>query len=112
MHLFSFGKLFWDLLFYCSYSKNEMVFLMSRSASKHVLFVLGVDPTARDASKGGGSDLVSLRPSQCRARVVAIHVPSLIDDIVWTYCIIYASLHKSSIAKPCKTSSKCCRVCH
>ena len=31
-----------------------------------------------------------LRPSQCRARLVAVHVPSL---------------HKSSIAKHCKTSS-------
>ena len=36
-----------------------------------------------------------LRPSQCRARLVAVHVPLL---------------HKSS--KPHKTSSKCCRVCH
>ena len=36
-----------------------MAFLTYRSASKHVLFALGVDPTARDASEGGGSDLVS-----------------------------------------------------
>ena len=27
--------------------------------SKHVLFALGVDPTARDTGEGGGSDLVS-----------------------------------------------------
>ena len=43
---------------------------ISGSVSKHVLFALGVDPTARDAGEGGGSDLVSqtkLRPSQCRA---------------------------------------------
>ena len=33
-----------------------MVFLTSRSASKRVLFALGVDPTARDAGEG---DLVS-----------------------------------------------------
>ena len=32
---------------------------MSRSASKHVHFALGVDPTARDASEGGSSDLIS-----------------------------------------------------
>jgi len=32
-----------------------MAFLMS----KHIIFALGVDPTARDAGKGGGSDLVS-----------------------------------------------------
>ena len=37
----------------------EMAFLTSRSVSKHVLFALGVDPTARDAGEGGGSDLVS-----------------------------------------------------
>ena len=35
-----------------------MAFLTSKSASKHVLFALGVDPTARDAGEGGGSDLV------------------------------------------------------
>ena len=38
---------------------SKMAFLTSRSASKHVLFALGVDPTARDAGEGGGSDLVS-----------------------------------------------------
>ena len=27
--------------------------------SKHVIFALGVNPTARDAGEGGGSDLVS-----------------------------------------------------
>ena len=36
---------------------GEIPFLMSKS--KHVLFALGVNPTARDASEGGGSDLVS-----------------------------------------------------
>ena len=36
-----------------------MAILMSRSASKYVLFALGVNPTARDTSEGGGSDLVS-----------------------------------------------------
>ena len=36
-----------------------MVFLTSRSVSKYVVFALGVDPTARDAGEGGGSDLVS-----------------------------------------------------
>ena len=30
-----------------------------RSVSKRIIFALGVDPTARDAGKGGGSDLVS-----------------------------------------------------
>ena len=35
-----------------------MAFLTYKSASKHVLFALGVDPTARDAGEGGGSDLV------------------------------------------------------
>ena len=44
-------------LFYCSYSKNASTvrwrFLTSRSVSKHVLFALGVDPTARDAGEGG-----------------------------------------------------------
>ena len=39
---------------------SEMTFLTSRSVSKHILFALGVDPTARDAAgEGGGSDLVS-----------------------------------------------------
>ena len=28
-------------------------------ADVYVLFALGVDPTARDAAEGGGSDLVS-----------------------------------------------------
>ena len=32
-----------------------MVFL----TSKHILYVLGVDPTARDVGEGGGSNLVS-----------------------------------------------------
>ena len=35
-----------------------MVFLTSKSASKHV-FALDVDPSARDTGEGGSSDLVS-----------------------------------------------------
>ena len=50
-------------LFYCSNSKkckhSEMAFLTSRNGSKYILFALGADPTARDAGRGGGSDLVS-----------------------------------------------------
>jgi len=89
------------LLFYCSYSKNkhgEVAFLTFMSASKHVLFALGVNPTARDAGEGGGSYLVSqATPFAVSCGLVAVHIPSL---------------HKSSIVKPHKTSSKCCRVCH
>ena len=73
-----------------------MAFLTFMSASKHVLFALSVDPTARDAGKGGGSDLVSqATPFAVSCRLVAIHVPLL---------------HKSSIVKPRETSRKCCRV--
>ena len=32
---------------------DEMAFVMSRNASKHILFALGVDRTARDAVKAG-----------------------------------------------------------
>ena len=42
------------LLFYCSCSKNvstAMAFLTSRITSKHILFALGVNPTARHAVK-------------------------------------------------------------
>ena len=56
-----------------------MAFLTSRSVSKRILFVLVVDPTARDAGEGGGSDLVSQNTPfvvLC-ARLVAVHVPSL-----------------------------------
>ena len=71
---------------------REMAFLMSRSASRHILFTLGVDPTARDAGEGGGSDLVSqATPFTVSCETRAVHVPSL---------------HKSSIAKPEKMSSK------
>ena len=38
---------------------GEMAFLTSKSASKHVLFALGVHPTARDPGEGEGSNLVS-----------------------------------------------------
>ena len=75
-----------------------MVFLKSRSVSKQVLFALGVDRTARDAVKARvPTQSRKLRPSQCHARLVSVHVPSL---------------HKSSIIKLRKASSKCCRVCH
>ena len=48
------------LLFYFSYTKHaSTAFLTSRSVSKHDIFALGVDPTARDVGKGGCSDLVS-----------------------------------------------------
>ena len=63
-----------------------MAFLTSKSVSKHVLFALGVDPTARDASEGGGSNLVSQDTPfavSCETKV-AVHVPSL---------------HKSSLAR-------------
>ena len=56
-----------------------MAFLTSRSVSKRILFALGVDPTARDAGEGGGSDLVSQNMPfavSC-ARLVAVHVLSL-----------------------------------
>ena len=59
--------------------------LTFRSASKHVLFALGVDPTARDASESGVSDLVSqATPFAVSCGLVAVHV---------------SSLHKSSIAR-------------
>ena len=32
---------------------GKVVFLTFRSVSKHILFALGVDPTARDAGEGG-----------------------------------------------------------
>ena len=75
---------------------GEVAFLTFMSASKHVLFALGVDPTARDAGKGGGSNLVlQATPFAVSCGLVAFHVPLL---------------HKSSIVKPHETSSKCCRV--
>jgi len=77
---------------------GKVAFLTFMSVSKHILFALGVDPTAMDAGEGGGSDLVSqATPFAVSCGLVAVHVPSL---------------HKSSIVKPRKTSSKCCRVCH
>ena len=90
------------LLFYCLYSKkckhSELAFLTFMSASEHVLFDLGVDPTARDTGEGRGSDLVTqVMPFAVSCGLVAVHVPSL---------------HKSNIIKPRKTSSKCYRVCH
>ena len=57
---------------------GEVAFLTFRSASKHVLFALGVDPTARDAGEGGGTDLVSqATPFAVSCGLVAVHVPSL-----------------------------------
>ena len=44
-----------------------MAFLTSRSVSKHVLFALGVDPTAREAGEGGGSNLVSQKKYTLRS---------------------------------------------
>ena len=77
---------------------GEVAFLKFRSASKHVLFALGVNPTARDADEGGISDLVSqATPFAVSCGLVAV---------------LFPSLHKSSIVKPRKTSSKCCRVSH
>ena len=46
----------------------QVALLTFRSASKHVLFALGVDPTARDAG---------FQPLQCHARLLSIHVTSL-----------------------------------
>ena len=75
---------------------GKVAFLTFMSASKHILFALGVDPTARDAGEGGGSDLVlQATPFAVLCGLVAVHVPSLHID-------------KSSIAKSRKTSSKCC----
>ena len=55
------------------------------SASKHVLFAFGVDPTAIDAGEGGGSNLVSqATPFTVSCGLVAVHV---------------LSLHKSSLAR-------------
>ena len=53
------------------------MFLTSRSASKQVLFALGVDPTARDAGENGGSDLVSqATPFAVHGQLVFVRVPS------------------------------------
>ena len=49
------------ILLFVQQNRNhgEMAFLTSRSASRHVHFARGVDPTARHAGKSGDSDLVS-----------------------------------------------------
>ena len=60
----------------------EMAFLMSRSVSKHVPCALGVDPTARDAGEGRGSDLVlqatpvavSCETSSCRCSLATLPI--------------------------------------
>ena len=57
--------------------KTQTAFLTSRSASKRVLFALGVDPTARDTGESGGSDLVSqAMPLAVHGRLVSVSVPS------------------------------------
>jgi len=52
-----------------------MAFLTSRSASKHVLFALDVDPTAKGRREVGGSDLVlqATPASQCHVRLVFVY---------------------------------------
>ena len=44
----------YDILLFVQQKRehSEMAFLTSRSASKHILFAFGVDPTARDAIEG------------------------------------------------------------
>ena len=75
-----------------------MVFLMFMSASKHVLFALGVDPTAKDAMKG-----FRFRVSQ--ATYFAVSCETSIRP-----CFL---LHQQVFyGQPCKVSSKYCRVCH
>ena len=73
---------------------DKMAFLTSRNATKHILWALGVDRTARNTMKvkftGVPTQSCKLHPSQCRVRLVSIHVPSL---------------HRSS--KPRNTLSKC-----
>ena len=66
-----------------------MAFLTSMSVSKHILFALGIDCTTMDAVKAGVS--TASTALQCCVRVISVHFPLL---------------HKSSIAKPRKTSSK------
>ena len=70
-----------------------MVFLTSRSASKHDIFALGVDPTARDTGFQPSLTNYAIRS----ARLVASRPCSLATQVY-------------SIAKHRKTSSKCCRV--
>ena len=36
---------------------RQDAYMMSRSASKHVIFALGIDPTGKDAGEGRGFDL-------------------------------------------------------
>ena len=47
--------------------------------SKHVLFALAIDPTARDAVKAGVPTSQSLA-SYTLARLVSVHVPSLLKS--------------------------------
>ena len=71
------------LLFYCSYSKNASMvkwhFSHPEVQSKHIVFALGVNPTARDAMKARvpTSKSRKLHSSRCHAKLVSIHVPSL-----------------------------------
>ena len=63
---------------------DEMVFLMSRNVSKHVLLAFGVNCTARESgmlwrwkSLRFWPSLHKLYPSQCHLTLVSIHVPLL-----------------------------------
>ena len=59
-----------------------MAFLTSRSASKHVLFALGVDPTARDAAgEGEGSDLLLQATSFAVSRKIGNRPCSLTTQV-------------------------------
>ena len=58
---------------------GEMAFQTSRSATKHIPYPYGVESTARDTVMVGipTSESHKLHPSQCHARLVSVHVPSL-----------------------------------
>ena len=89
-------------MIYCSYSKKrkhgEIAFLTSRYASKHVLFALGVNPTAtcRYAGEGGGSDLV---------------LQAMPFTVLYEASSRLPSLNKCTITSQ-DVKKKCCRVCH
>ena len=53
--------------------------MTSRSVTKHIPYPYGVESTARDAVMVGipTSESHKLHPSQCHARLVSVHVPSL-----------------------------------
>ena len=59
-----------------------MAFLTSRSASKHVLFALGVNPTARDAAgEGEDSDQVLQATPFAVSRKIGNRPPSLATQV-------------------------------